>query len=382
MSYFRDTSDIAVFCDKKILLARDVDSGLWEFPGGKVFQDPTDTWDAQSLFERHLGLDLDWFRIKIFDRIERTIVDPESLHVTFLRETDYYDCRKWKINLEGLPSEDYDDEEDEDDEDDEEEAPKYCDWKWFSVHQLPDYCHQQVYYVRDSRPELFRDPHLDPNYISEADWYDEFILPAGTVVWHGAHKVKAEKALEKGYLSGSTWTVEDQSNKTSAGTLDEVGLLWFFANLSPCKKIRGRGMELAEGFARGAEARRWCQNCHSKKEARDGCTSCSGTGYRIIPEKGKVFEAIISRDMRIAHRHSKLLTERESMILDQDLNIEWDKIRPGDTLSSAVNKFFKYRRVGFAHVLPLLGYDGISYSEHSLALLLDHLDYTRVFRRT
>ena len=335
--------DTAIFCDKQILLAKNASTDLWEFPGGDSY-----SYEGRSLSsyksdsEYVFGLDgLNWNYIKLLE-----IVETEN-HITFLRNASYFDCSKWDLFNWGSRPEIW------------VEEKKYSDLEWFPVYNLPIFLNPRVEYIKEEHPQLFEDPHMDPNYIPYAKWYTSFVLPAGTMVWHGAHKQKSDIVEDSGYLSGETWTPEDQSHKTSGGTLDEAGLLWFMTDLSPDIGFRGKGRLHAESYARGIEAKSFPEE-------------------PII--RGKVFEVSLPRDMHLISR-SKKLTAREAEILDREINVDYSPVIEGDTLSSAINKLFKYKRKGYAHALPLLGYDGISGDKIAIALLLDRLDYQRTFRR-
>lgn len=217
---------------------------------------------------------------------------------------------------------------------------------WFPVNHLPKNLHPGVEFVISQKPELFDIPSdLTVKWISDEDWKNVFILPRGSVLWHGSPKPYIDEIEKLGHLRNDMWSRDKQEHKTSRGVLFEEGLIWLFTSITP-SLASANVKEEAERYARGRET------------------------YRPT-EAGGILEIETPKDYKICYRY-KPLTEEEITTLKQIKSHA--QLFPGMELDSAVYRLFMAdHNLTYKEVLPLLGFDGISYKGSQIGLAVNKL---------
>lgn len=167
-------------------------------------------------------------------------------------------------------------------------------------------------------------------------------LPAGTKLYHGTIQPQAEQIAEQGMLRGDMWSNRQQGGKTSGGTMDEEGLIWFFLE---------NNLDIAHSYARGQEAPRRVWNDEKGDwEERE-----------VLP--GKVFVVTLPRSVLLAERYKELSEDDAKKLAAINKRQHYDPIVPGDKLNSAVRNLMQWSEdpKTYKDILPMLGYDGIIY---------------------
>lgn len=152
---------------------------------------------------------------------------------------------------------------------------------------------------------------------------DRITLTSPKIVYHGSPADNVKKIMADGFLKSN------EVEKASSGTLEEKGLIWF-----------ATGKVHAISYARGRERQKG-------------------------PKHGAVFAITLPAGTKLIDRSAKL-TEREALILDKgNKRRSYDPIRAGITLSTAMHKLYQHPQSTrtYGEVLPLLGFDGIHYSD-------------------
>lgn len=169
---------------------------------------------------------------------------------------------------------------------------------------------------------------------------DFITVPAGTPLYHGSIEPLASKIMEDGFLRSDTWSVLDQKGKTSGGTLDEAGLIWFSTDRQD-----------AEEFARGAEAKT-DRGSHS----------------------GRVFIYQPDKDLKLVNRYAKL-NEEDAKILQAINPRPYDPIVSGSTLHSASMRMIQhsYEFKTLKDIFNILKFDGMFYEGRHYAIAADRL---------
>ncbi len=174
------------------------------------------------------------------------------------------------------------------------------------------------------------------------------ILEPGTKLYHGTFYPHAEKIKNEQALRGNLWSWKEQQNKSSSGTMEEQGLIWFFPETY---------IDYAKTWALGPEL-------GYEKANRIGLE-------RGFADRGAVFTYIVDRPMKLIDR-GKLLTNTEAAQLEAINPRKYDPITPDITLSRAMYRLIQ-GNVTYKEALPAMGYDGITYDEKQYGILADSL---------
>lgn len=167
---------------------------------------------------------------------------------------------------------------------------------------------------------------------------NRLVLPKGTKIYHGTINKYVPSIDESGSLRG-VWTEEDAAGKTSAGGLDEAGLIWFAPDI-----------EVASSYAMGQEARGEF-------------------------EPGRVYVVETNKDLVLADRYGTLGTEEAAILARINNRQHYAPIEEGTYLSEAVDNLSLWAddKKIWKHVLPLLGLDGIHIDEEQYGIVADEI---------
>jgi len=172
-----------------------------------------------------------------------------------------------------------------------------------------------------------------------------FTLPENTMLFHGSHETRAKEIEAAGKVLVPSYPI-----KTSGGTLDEGGLIFF------------GDQDIAQNYANSEADPISVQAAIEKGEARN---------------PGVVFETVTDKPYRLMSRYHKL-TKAEADKLNSDLGIpDYKRLKSGDSASIAAGRAFTNSRVvpryktnkgEMASVWPAifrsLGFDGF-YDNHN-----------------
>lgn len=219
---------------------------------------------------------------------------------------------------------------------------------WFPLSQLPAPLHPGMQFIVSQKKELFPSTDLQVKWISDHSWRSVFVLPKGTVLWHGTPEPYLNKIEKAGFLRNDMWTRQNQEHKTSRGTLYEEGLIWLFTSVTAATEP-DKVLEEAKTYARGREL------------------------HQPIASGG-VIEVETPFDMKICYRYKKL-TRSEIYKLEDLLSPaeSYVELEPGLELEYAVYRLFKAKHLTYKDILPVLGYRGISFQDNQIGLLVDRL---------
>ena len=139
----------------------------------------------------------------------------------------------------------------------------------------------------------------------------DYVLPEGTILYHGAYKSVADAIESANYL------MSRPTIKAHGGTLDEGGLVWFGDEETAQNFADSRADPMAVQYDRDAG---------------------------IVREPGKIFEAITDKPYKLISRY-KVLSKAEADALNKAIGLpDYKELSKGDSVNLAASRADNFRK--------------------------------------